>query len=193
MAKSPRRWLLIAFGVVLLAVLSEQSSYPHYLGPVTAAVVGVWVACLSRMRAWERHGRRAAISLYVPAVMVVMLLIHVIVKLPSPPAYQSWCCTDDPPQERAAIEERLQSMPGLQLVFVRHAPHPTTVFEWVYNDPDIDRARIVWAQDMGSSANRELLDYFPNRRAWLAEPDADPIRFTPYTAPSNGGAFAIQH
>jgi hypothetical protein len=193
MARSPRRWLLLAFGLVLLGVLSEQSSYPHYLGPVTAAVVGIWIACLRRMRAWERCRRHAPISLYVLDVMVVMLLIHIAVKLPSPPTYQSWCCSDDPAQQRAGIEERLRSMPGFQLVFVRHAAHPKTVFEWVYNDPDIDRARIVWAQDMGPSANRELLNYFPNRRAWLVQPDADPTRLTPYTAPFAGTSFAIQH
>jgi hypothetical protein len=38
-------------------------------------------------------------------------------------------------------------------------------FEWVYNEPSIDDARIVWARDMGDK-NQELLDHFPDRTVW---------------------------
>jgi hypothetical protein len=43
----------------------------------------------------------------------------------------------------------------------------------VYNDAEIDAAKIVWARDMGAAKNEELLRYFPKRRVWLVEPDPD--------------------
>src|SRR5262249_12785418 len=32
-----------------------------------------------------------------------------------------------------------------------------------------------WAREMDPTSNRELLDYFKGRRAWLAEPDERPV------------------
>jgi hypothetical protein len=52
--------------------------------------------------------------------------------------------------------------------------------EWVQNAADIDRARIVWASDLGDADNEKLERYYPDRTAWLVEPDAHPPRLTPY-------------
>jgi hypothetical protein len=44
----------------------------------------------------------------------------------------------------------------------------------VYNAADIDGAKIVWARDMGRSANRQLVDYYRDRHIWCLAPDRDP-------------------
>jgi hypothetical protein len=67
-------------------------------------------------------------------------------------------------------------------VFVRYGPHHALGEEWVYNQPDIDSAPIVWARDMGAAANEELRRYFPQRASWLLNPDEDPPLLTHYTA-----------
>ena len=56
-------------------------------------------------------------------------------------------------------------------------------FEYVYNNANIDRSPIVWAWDMGQTKNQELLDYYPDRKAWLLQPDfKPPDPLTPYSA-----------
>jgi hypothetical protein len=70
----------------------------------------------------------------------------------------------------------LDSLPGQHLVIVRYAPGHDPNLEWVYNAADIDHAKIVWARDMGQGDNLELLRYFSNRRVWIVEPDASPVR-----------------
>jgi hypothetical protein len=86
------------------------------------------------------------------------------------------------PDRRAAVNQQLAQAPGKQLVFVRYWPQHIFQDEWVYNAADIDRSRIVWARDLGSSEDQKLLHYYPDRTAWLLEPDAMPPKISPYRA-----------
>lgn len=83
------------------------------------------------------------------------------------------------PQNRMAVNVLLSKQPGQQLVFVRywpqHGPH-----EWIHNAADIDAAPVVWALDLGPEEDAVLQRYYPNRKAWLLEPDANPPRLTPF-------------
>jgi hypothetical protein len=54
--------------------------------------------------------------------------------------------------------------------------------EWVWNRASIDTAKVVWARDMGESQNQELLNYFPNRRAWRIAGDDPHPQIEPYMA-----------
>lgn len=86
------------------------------------------------------------------------------------------------PERRIAIDAQLAKMPGKILVFVRYWPQHIFQDEWVYNAADIDGARIVWARDLGDLEDKKLLQYFPDRKALLLEPDARPPRLGPYRA-----------
>lgn len=87
------------------------------------------------------------------------------------------------PTPRTIVARQLDSQPGKQLVFVRYWPQHIFQNEWVYNAADIDAARIVWARDLGDTEDQQLLHYYPDRTAWLLEPDAVPARLTRYVPP----------
>jgi len=57
--------------------------------------------------------------------------------------------------------------------------------EWVYNEADIDNAKVIWARDMGASSNEELITYFRDRRVWLIDADEKPPRPVPYALRSD--------
>jgi hypothetical protein len=65
-------------------------------------------------------------------------------------------------------------------VIVRYTPTHDIHNELVYNRADIDHAQIVWARDMGYAKNRELIDYYPDRKVWLLQPDLSPLSLAPY-------------
>jgi hypothetical protein len=82
--------------------------------------------------------------------------------------------------DRALLEDRLEHMPGLQLVMVRYGADHFIEQEWVYNRADIDHSKVVWAREMPNAAdNVDLNAYFHDRMCWILEPDVDQLQLTP--------------
>ncbi len=96
--------------------------------------------------------------------------------------YESWDFINFGDAEgRLAIDRRLAQSSGQQLVFVRLGPQHL-LREWIHNDADIDRSRVVWALDLGPEENAKLLAYYPDRKAWIVQPDAKPPHLASYIA-----------
>jgi hypothetical protein len=51
----------------------------------------------------------------------------------------------------------------------------------VYNEADIDGARVVWAREMGPAEDAALLGHFSDRRVWRVDADAEPPHLDPYS------------
>jgi len=98
----------------------------------------------------------------------------------SPPTPWTWCSPRRVNFERGRIFAQLKAVPGNHLVIVRYGPeHDIWYNEWVYNEADIDHAKVVWARDMGPVKNKELIEYFRDRHVWLVEADETPPRVLP--------------
>jgi hypothetical protein len=84
--------------------------------------------------------------------------------------------------ERARILRTLKADGRQHLVIVRYGPKHLQNYEWVYNDADIDGARVVWAREMEGSQTHRLLQYFQDRQVWLVEINDDdrPPKLLPY-------------
>jgi hypothetical protein len=78
------------------------------------------------------------------------------------------------------VEAKLAQESGLHLVIVRYGDAHNPGDEQVYNGPDIDRQKIIWAFDRGAVENRTLLQYYDGRKFWLLRPDPPHPRFDPY-------------
>jgi len=81
---------------------------------------------------------------------------------------------------RTRFEAELNAIPGKHLVIVRYGPNHVVVEEWVYNRADIDGARVVWAREIPGMEMGGLLEYYRDRKVWLAEADTAPPRLEPY-------------
>jgi hypothetical protein len=160
------RFLWVALTLLLFAL--GVNFYPffevHYLGALTCLFVLVSVTGLQQLP--DNAAR----------LIVFLCLAHFVF-------WYSRSFFDHPnPERRVAVAEQLAQSPGKQLVFIRYGPQHIFQDEWVYNAADIDGSRVVWARDLGSSQDQELLHYYPDRTAWLLEPDATPPRLSRYQA-----------
>ncbi len=161
-------------GSLLISFLPQ----PHYFAPIVGAIFGIVLQGMRHLRVWGHHTHRRGI-LVVHALVVLSILLAarnvacIPLNLPFPESYRQYL-------ERPKVKAQLESLPGPQLAIVRYMPDHYVHDEWVYNDADIDAAKLVWARDMGAAKNEELIRYFRNRWVWLVEPDADPPKVSPY-------------
>jgi hypothetical protein len=92
--------------------------------------------------------------------------------------------------ERARILAQLKEDGRRHLVIVRYGPlnvpYDRGYREWVYNEADINGAKVVWAREMEMAQNRQLLEYFKDRDVWLVEVDQydSPPKLLPYPVES---------
>ncbi len=153
---------------------------PHYFSPAVCVLYLLLVQCMRHLWQWSKTNGRLGRTLVraVPAVACVMILLRVVAAGTHVPIEPAWPRGN---LERAMILRQLQQLPKSQLVIVRYGPQHDFDREWVYNEADIDAAKVVWARDMGRSANQELLDYFRDRKVWLVEGDSLTPQLRPYS------------
>lgn len=172
--------LLIAFFLIALATQVWHS--PHYAAPSTGLVFLMVAMGMERLRAWSIAGRRIGPWLsrtLIVASVIFMLRIGSVHAARDPGSrWIGWA-------NRAQGFNRepvLRQLPPRQrhLIVVRYGLRHDPNQEWVYNDADIEQARVVWARDKGPFANGELLRHFGDRRIWLLRPDDTPFTLTPY-------------
>jgi hypothetical protein len=176
------RLLWIAAALTVLAALTETGSSPHYAAAGTAAFLALLVECFRRLR-----GARRQLVFLAPFIMLLILGVRVglgAMHLPFTQKvnFQSWCCVKPGSPNKARILAMLDSTDGKHLALVKPKTDPDNVFQWIYNDADIDASKVVWARDMGAEGNRALIEYFRDRKIWVVDPNVEPatiLRYSP--------------
>jgi len=181
--QSRYRWLLLWLAILVLGANFYPYFYPHYIAAGTCLFVLMAVTALHRLAALSREAARL-IFLLCAAQFVFWYGLHLAAgwgpALELTERYESWDYVNhDDPEGRVAIDRMLAQAPGKQVVFIRYWPQHG-LSQWTANAADIDRSQVVRALDLGPAENRELQRYYPDRTAWLLEPDAKPPRLTPY-------------
>ena len=164
-------WVAVTLALFALGVNLFPAFQEHYLAAVTCLFVLVSVVGLQRLSR-IKAGHEAA------QLIVLVCLAQFLFWYGLALSGGNKLIRENP--RRAYVNRALAAASGQQLVFVRYSPQHIFQDEWVWNEADIDAARVVWARDLGSEENRKLLDYYPRRAVWLLEPDFNPPRLTAY-------------
>jgi hypothetical protein len=161
-------------GCLLLGLSLTTWLQPHYAAPITALIFLFIVEGLRHLRLWRPGGRHVGQTLVRTLPLVYTLLFAGAIGLRADTDAGAWHL------QRARMLRHLQETRGRHLVIVRygdqHSPHE----EWVFNEADIDSAKVIWARDISHEANRVLIEYFKDHHVWLLEADARPARLIPY-------------
>jgi hypothetical protein len=176
-------FLLVTAGLAIVV----WPLHSHYYAPATCAIYAYLVQALRRMRYAPWRGGPVGLSL-VRSVVCICVVMAVTRSLAGPLGLEvaawpaTWFNTSAQNPLRKEMLAALRGSPGKTLIIVRYARGHNPEDEWVYNEADIDRAKVVWAREM-PAGNQALLDYFRDRRILLLEPDSAPDRLVPYALP----------
>jgi hypothetical protein len=190
------RFLLICMLLLAGGLLVETWFFPHYAAPFTACIYALGLQAMRHLRVWRPDGKpfgtalvRFTLTLCVALTGLRALAEPLHIWLASSPTMY-WFGSQDFGVRRANAEKELEQEPGKQLAIVRYSRNHSVFEEWVYNGADIDNAKVIWARDNDSAGNGELTRYYKDRKVWLVEPDANPVKVSPYIETTQNVASA---
>ena len=180
------RLLVRQFILCTLGLFAVVWFNPHYAAPLLATFLCILVQMIRHMRRWKIENRPVGVGLTRVVVLLTAISLPICIyhalQDPHTSAGLFW---GDPNWQRAEIAAQLNATEGAHLVIVRYSPtHHNVLHEWVYNDANIDGAKIVWAREISGVDIQLLLNYFPSRKVWLLDPDSYPAQLTPYKPPT---------
>ena len=174
------RFALAACGVLLVGMAVETWVMPHYAAPVVGLAIALLIQAMRQLQLWDwacvPMGRFLIWSFWV--IAMAFFIVAFAQRMSDQPT--NWGI------ERARLLAQLQNDGRRHLVIVRYGtldiPYERGYREWVYNEADIDGAKVVWAREMDPAQNRKLLEYFKDRKVWLVEVDQydSPPKLSPY-------------
>lgn len=181
------RYAWVALNAVIFAI--GVNFFPafqfHYLAAIVCLFVLMSVEGLRRLAEWPGGSAAARLIIYLCITQFLLWYgAHVMDRqtLASQVRnYDLWnSINHQNPERRIDVNRRIAAIPGRLLILVRYWPQHVFQEEWVWNEADVDRARVVWARDRGDAENEKIRRYFPDRSVWLLEPDARPPKLTAY-------------
>ena len=183
------RFALITIGWVVVGMGFSTFFLPHYAAPLVGAVLIAYGGCLRWLARLGTGDKKVGRAL---AVGVLVLWFFTGVTSTSLAFLSRRRGSTYRPSEWAAqrqlIADTLARGGKQNLVVVTYYGMHSRNSEWVYNEANIDASPVVWAHDLGDSANEPLLDYFRQRVEWRVEVEADtgPYRVSRYAPIGNG-------
>ena len=195
------RFLVVCMAVMMAGMIVQIFLIPHYLAPFTVVFYALGLQAMRHLRLVRIDGRpfglgfvRLIVTLCIVLAGVRVFAVPLHLDIPEwPPSWLTkWYGPMDFGRERAHIAAALEELPGKQLVLVRYSPDHYVLDEWVSNAPDIDSSKVIWAREMDTADNLELIQYYQGRHVWLVQPDTQPPQVSPYPMPEQGAIASTE-
>ncbi|KAF0250327.1 MAG: hypothetical protein FD167_268 [bacterium] len=176
-------WFAILNLIILIAgMLQALFSLPHYAAPGTCLVYFLVLQSMRRIYflRWQNRAVGQLMVWAVPIYCVLLIFLPVILKVDpymyvnaayweAPKAYfPTWMA------KREEIISKVKQDKDNYLILIQYLPGERIHNEWVYNEADIDNAKVIWARSMSYEKNCELMKYFSNRKVIFLELGDEP-------------------
>ncbi|HSS97126.1 MAG TPA: hypothetical protein VLK33_08855 [Terriglobales bacterium] len=187
MKKPKRRILPIAMLLLTLGlVIVQWPPEPHYGAPIVCVVLAIAVYGMRLAWTWWPKGKPFGPMLVRSICILITLcsLMSLGVKMDDPFYMASssndraaWMPSDF---HREVLQKTLESRPGRHILFVHLHRWETGAVFWIFNDPDLQNSKVIWAYDMGDKANQEFMRLYPGRQSWLVDKNDIYMPILPY-------------
>ena len=165
----------LIYGALVIQVVASAIVcwvLPHYIassviGLLPAAILGLrrcsrFVKLHHVLQGWDGWQRVWPTGVLVARCVLLIISVRSKMLRPQP----GWIA------RRAALIEELHQLPGKHLVLVQYSESHNVHPEWVYNEADMDNAKILWAHDDRLEWHQILVEqYQSERQIWRLKPD----------------------
>jgi hypothetical protein len=165
------------FGLCLATAIAANALVnwftPHYFAPVLGCMIGIHIEFLRYARTALRRSRFGS---YVFPGLIACLIISFALRIYSKsniPEDKRWA------YQRQEILRKLDASNQGHLIYVRYTPSHDPLREWVFNGPDLNGEKVIWARQMSRDSDRALIKAFSDRIIWILEPDTS-VQLRPY-------------
>jgi hypothetical protein len=151
--------------ILVLGLLTEPFRYMHYSAPIIALNY-YFVQRAVRLTRW-RNTKFGHFVLPLTLFLAITLIFVSVNRTINKERSTTW------QNQRAELLKKLKQQDGRHLVIVSYGNRHSYHDEWVYNEADIDGAKVVFARAMNSKQDCQLAEYFKSHRIWSLEVDGD--------------------
>jgi len=172
---SPKHiWQKYSLGVLLVLLLSNfitTWNETYYIAPITVLFIYMIISGFRSLsfRRWKYY--RTTVN-----TIIVLILLHPFIGV----AAHIKRDKSDFTSIKTNHITKLNANDKKDLIIVHYEPEHKSNNDFVYNEPDIENADVIWARDLGENKNNELIDYFKERNIWYFFPDEDPDTLVKY-------------
>lgn len=188
MMKRPK-WRI--FPITVLLVLASLMIVlwppePHYPAPLVGVFLIMTIYGFRLAWTWQPKGWLVG-PMFVRSVAIILVLwsfVPLVQKALDPfdiaqnsVEHETWVPSS---LERARIQAQMEQTPGRHIVFMHFHHWETGAVFWIFNDPDPQTSKVIWAYDMGDEANHQLMQLYPGRSSWFVDKGIQNITAVPY-------------
>ena len=156
------RELMILLILFVVALMTATFIAGHYAAPAAGIVVAIMTMLIRRVYlSWSFYG---------PMLVRITVGLTLLWSLFFWKNFYDWR-QEGFPVERQRLLEKLEAEPGRHLAIVEYGEGHDVHQEWVYNEADIEGAKVVWARAMDAEKDQSLVGHFRARRVWTVRVD----------------------
>jgi len=164
---------VMAVGYLVITLIGTWM-FPHFAAPAAPLFFVLVLGSMRALNAWHAGRWRVGRNLVRGMILLfVISFVQIRIELSHRERASLWY------YRREALLDQLRLEPGKSLLIVKYEPGHNPNREWVYNDADMADAKVILARDMGAQ-NRELTDFYRDRKALIIDADAANPEIEPY-------------
>jgi hypothetical protein len=151
--------------ILVLGLLTEPFKYLHYSAPIIGLNYYFVLGAFRLGRCYKKKFRHFMLPLtLILAIAALLVSAYGTIKKENSATWQ---------KQRAQLLKQLKQQNGKHLIVVSYGNGHSYHDEWVYNEADIDGAKVLFARAMNSKQDCQLAGYFKSHRIWSLQVDGE--------------------
>jgi hypothetical protein len=171
------RFALLNLVVLIMGMLVILYNFPHYAAPGTCLVYFLVLQCVRRIYflRWKARDVGQMMVWALPVYCVLQIALPISLQI-DPYIYVNPAHWEIPRSQfpdwvytREDLISKLKQGNDKYLILVKYLPNRKAYNEWIFNEADLENAKVIWARSMTPERDCQLAKYYSDRKIRVIE------------------------